>query len=365
LGQGTVLIVDDSRSNRLVIKSILSAEHRTLEAANGLEALEALAREPVDLVLLDVMMPDMDGFAVCREIKKRTVEGFLPVILVTALTEQEDRTEGLKAGADDFLTKPVERNELLLRCRAFLELRRKDQLVHRQIEILRRMQSLKDDLTSMIVHDIRNPLQGIEGYLELIRMQADDAAAVAEDADSALQSSRKLRELVEGMLSVRLLEEEEMKPAKERVRIDSLVADAIGTLQGASKSARVPLQASVPDPIDAMVDRKLVMRALENVISNAIKYSPKGVPVEVAARRRDLRVEVDVSDRGPGIPDDLKSSMFQKFGSLEAKKGHGRLGFGLGLHLVKLVATAHGGDVSVLDREGGGATFRLSLPAGL
>jgi signal transduction histidine kinase len=360
----TILVVDDGPSNRLVIASYLEAKYRILEAENGPEALEVVAREPVDLVLLDVMMPGMDGYEVCRELKRRAGVAFLPVILLTALSEQEDRIAGLDAGADDFLTKPADRTELALRCRAFLELRRKDALVREQVERLARLQTLKDDLVAMILHDVRNPLAGIEGYLQMIEAEAGDPAAVVEDALRALKSSRKLRSLLDGVLEVRLLEEGELPLRREPVDLAALVADAVETLSGTGEAGRAPIERAVPAGLAAVVDRKLLRRALENLLSNAIKYSPRGKPIDLVAREAGGRVELDVADRGPGVPDELKGALFQKFGSVEAKRGEARRGFGLGLHLVKLVAGAHGGDVSVHDRPGGGSIFRLSIPPG-
>src|SRR5439155_1665515 len=204
-----------------------------------------------DLVLLDVMMPGMTGYDVCKKIKERSGQPFLPVLLVTALSEQEQKNLGLQAGADDFLTKPVDRRELLLRVRSFLRLRAQDALI-------------------------------------------------------------RLSTAVEG------------------------------------------------DPV-ASVDGKLVRRAIENLLGNAMKYTPAGRDVSVALRHRDAAVEIEVADRGPGIPAELRSTMFQKYGSVEAKKGGSRKGFGLGLYMVKLVADGHGGAAEVVDREGGGAVFRVRL----
>ena len=132
--RSTILVVDDEELNRSLLRALLSASFDVLEASSGVAALEILGRAPVDLVLLDVMMPELDGFATCKLIKAQPRDSLLPVILVTALGEQEDRNRGLESGADDFLRKPVDRRELLLRVRSFLRLRGQEQIIRGQVE---------------------------------------------------------------------------------------------------------------------------------------------------------------------------------------------------------------------------------------
>src|SRR3954462_12706097 len=155
-----VLVVDVESMTPSLIRASIGAFCEVLEAASGPAALEQLAARKVDLVLLDVMMPVMNGYEVCKKIKETATE-FLPVVLVTALGEQEDKNRGLESGADDFLTKPVDRKELLLRTRVFLRLREQDKIIRRQLEEVRRLQHAKDDLVALLVHDLRSPLSGV------------------------------------------------------------------------------------------------------------------------------------------------------------------------------------------------------------
>src|SRR5438067_9038420 len=173
--KGCILVVDDEARNRALMRGFLSSQWEVIEAADGVTALEMLRRTPVDLVLLDVMMPEQDGFETCRLIKSEPRDPFLPVILVTALGEQEDRNRGLEAGADDFLHKPIDRRELLLRVRSFLRLREQDRVIRAQVEELQRLQSLKDDMVSLLVHDLRNPLAGVLSTIELALDGSSDA----------------------------------------------------------------------------------------------------------------------------------------------------------------------------------------------
>jgi signal transduction histidine kinase len=355
-----ILVVDDEARNRALLRGYLAGSYTLLEADSGMAALRVLEREAVDLVLLDVMMPEQDGFETCRLIKATPREGLLPVILVTALGEQDDRNAGLEAGADDFLHKPLDRRELLLRVRSFLRLREQEKLIRAQVHELRRLQSLKDDLVSLLVHDLRNPLAGLISSVELARDTPSNAEQ-HEDLTRALRAANGLREVLDETLQVRLLEENAIVARRVQIDLRELVQGAIETLEGTARRRKVKVEATFEGEEVAAIDGKLVRRSVENLLSNALKYTPAGTDICIIARNHLGWIEIEVGDRGTGVPDDLKTTMFEKFGSIEAKRGSARRGIGLGLYLVKLVAGAHEGDVSVGDRKGGGAMFRLRL----
>ncbi len=352
-----VLVVDDEPINRSLIRGSLAAVCDVVEAGSGPQAIEALARRSIDLVLLDVMMPGMSGYDVCRLIKDEARE-YLPVVLVTALGDQDDRNRGLEAGADDFLTKPVDRRELLLRTRAFLRLRDQDRIIRCQLEDLRRLQAAKDDMVSLLVHDLRSPLAAVIAHLDLL---AEDLAGQhAADAQQALAAANTALSRLEETLQIRLLEEQRLPVRRTEVALDPLVAGALDTVRGVARHKNILVCAEVPPGASASLDGSLVRRALENLLSNALRHTPAGGDVAVTVRCGSA-VEVEVADRGPGVPDALKALLFEKFGSLEAIRGGARKGFGLGLYLVRLVAHGHGGSVAVRDRDGGGSIFRLTL----
>jgi two-component system sensor histidine kinase/response regulator len=356
-----VLVVDDDPRNRSLLRAYLGHLYDVREAADAQSGLRALVEGPVDLVLLDVMMPGTSGFEVCRKIKARPGPELLPVILLTALGEQEDRNTGLEAGADDFLTKPVERRELLLRVAAFIRLREQQALIMHQMDELVELAALKDDLVSLIVHDLRNPLASVFGILHLVGDELTDPL-VRADLDLALQSAVRLRDTLDDLLQVRLLEERRLTIERHLAAVREVIGDAVGSVAGAARDRGVELKVASGPEVMVPMDRRLVRRALENLMVNAVKYSPSGTPVDVGWRRVAEGVEMSVSDRGSGIPGPLRDRLFEKFGGVAAHKTNQRRGYGLGLYQVRLVADAHGGSVRAGDREGGGTTFAVVLP---
>ncbi|MCC7111078.1 MAG: hybrid sensor histidine kinase/response regulator [Deltaproteobacteria bacterium] len=355
--QQTVLVVDDDERNRAVVRGILGAQYQVKEADSAAAALAAVRAGGVDLVLLDVMMPGVSGLDACRSLKDSSPD-FLPVLLVTALYAQEDRNQGLEAGADDFLSKPVDRRELLLRVAAFLRIRHQEAQIRAQLDALHQLDALKDDLMSLIVHDLRNPLTSLFAFLQVARDEL--TGEVRDDVDNALIMATRVNDTITDILRVKQLEDGVLEPKTEPVSLAALVADAVKTVAGHALEREVQVRQASGDA-DLMVDRSLLRRCVENLLANAIKFSPRNGVVDVEVAADATTVSVMVADRGAGIPKDARRSLFQKFGGATVAP-NARRGYGLGLYLVRLVAEAHGGEVEASDREGGGTVMRVTLP---
>jgi signal transduction histidine kinase len=356
-----VLVIDDEPRNRALVRGLLG-DHEVIEAASAADGYRILETAPVDLVLLDVMMPEIDGFAACRAIKARWVEPYLPVILLTALGDQEHRNQGFEAGADDFIAKPFDRRELQLRATAFLRIRHQDDLIRRQLAELRRLDRLKDDLAALIVHDLRNPLSGLDGFLQVLSRTAA-AGDQKEMVDWAMLAARNLRDTVEDMLKIRMMEESQLELHCRRIKLRRIAEQAADSLRGDAEARSLELRVA-GDDVEVDGDEALLRRAVENLVANGLRYTRTGTSVEVNVRSwPGDAVGIEVADRGPGIAAPLKEALFQKYGSVEARSGQARRGNGLGLYLVRLTAEAHGGSVAAVDRPGGGTIFRITLPS--
>lgn len=359
LHQPTLLVVDDDDDNRRLLRLRLGRTSNVLEAENGVAALSTLERERVDLVLLDVMMPGLSGLDVCRRVK--AVGGpFLPVVLLSALTDAHDRNAGLAAGADAYLTKPIDSVELSLCVQRLLDQRALDLLLRRKIREVEQMTQLKDDLVELLVHDLRNPLASMLASLEMVRRSEAAPEADRELAELAWVAGSRMKSVLEELLAVTQLERGELTPSMAPLELNEVAAAAVSTLSAAARASRVPVTFEPFERTEVMGDRAMVLRAMENLLANALRHTKSMVRVSVTRTATDAVVAI--ADDGPGVPDALKEGLFEKYGGLELNARNLRRGFGLGLYVVRLVTQAHGGRAEVDDREGGGAVFRLVFP---
>lgn len=355
--KATILIVDDEASNRKLIRSYLQPEYDILEAEDAPEALRALESAKIDLILLDVLMPGMSGFEACRLFKEKAGSRFLPVLLITALSNQEDRNAGLEAGADDFLQKPVNPRELELRVRTFLKLRQQEQVILQNLENIQQLVALKEDLISLILHDLRNPLTGVLGFLGILEKELQNSPLL-EDVQYALKEAVKMRDLLEDIRQVSQLEQGTYPLRFEEESLLSVLQSAAHQIEESAREKGVKIKLDAPRDFRLSLDLRLITRALENLVRNALRYSRRGGEVEITMYHQKEGVVIEIGDRGPSIPDTLQQSLFEKF----VAKNLPRRGSGMELYLVKLVAAAHQGRISLRNREGGGLIFCFFLP---
>lgn len=355
-----VLIVDDDDDIRRLMRLSLSKHFEVLEATDGLEAIALVTAHDVEVVVADVMMPGLSGIEAVPLLKGKAR---VPprVLLLTALDDQEHRNRGLEAGADDYLIKPLDRRELELRVQLWVRLGRQERVIRQQLEAMSQLQAMKDDLTALLVHDLRNPLTGASAALQLL-----EATVPAAEREVLLLGKNSINRVMEGvsdLLKVRMLEKGELPLERGRCAPVAVARAAAAAVRAAALERALELNVEGPADLEVSADAKLLSRALENLIINALRHTRERVDVDVAADGPWVRIAV--RDRGPGVPDFLKAELFDMFGSVKLKSSGGRRGHGLGLYLVRLVARAHAGDVEVSDRAGGGASFVISLPASL
>ena len=363
---GLVLVVDDEVRNRALLEELLTMRGFAVETAEDGETALALARErPPDVVLLDVMMPRMNGFDVCRRLKGDAATVAIPVLLVTSLDAREDRLAGIGAGANDFLTKPIDAADLLLRVRNAVLTKR---LYDREAEQRRQLEALeaaRDTLTHMIVHDIRSPLTGLHAYLGLLDRAAAEGALgdVLEFARDAHALTARIGELVSQVLDVSRLESGQMPLDLAQADLVALLRPAVVELGPPPEGVKVAYD--VPDgPVNVRCDRDLMARVVTNLVGNAYKFTPKGGCVRLGVTTVDSRVRLEIDDTGPGVPRELRDRIFEKFGQGELGRAATRRSSGLGLTFCKLAVEAHGGAIGVDDAPGSGARFWIDLPAG-
>lgn len=369
---GLLLIVDDNEDNRDVLARRLQKQgHWAVTAASGPEALSILAEQPFDLVLLDVMMPEMDGYEVLFRIKSEPQTRHLPVIMISALDELESVVRCIDMGAADYLPKPF--NPTLLRARVGASLREKrahDREQRYTAELaesyrrLRELERLRDDLTYMIVHDLRTPLTSLLSGLQTVPLVGDLNPTQSEMLEIATDGGQTLLGMINDLLDVEKMEQESVPLALAPLRAETLIAQACTqvTLLAAAEDLTLTPEIASGLP-DFPGDEEKLRRTLVNLIGNAIKFTPQGGTVTVGVScgsAQDLLFFV--RDTGEGIPADALERIFEKFGQVENRRAGRKMSTGLGLTFCKLAVEAHGGRIWAESTPGVGSVFFFTLP---
>ncbi len=366
-----VLIVDDTPANLQLLATLLEQNgYKARPVTNGSMALRAAGSRPPDLVLLDINMPEMDGYEVCRRLKQDDELRDVPVLFISALSEAVDKVAAFRAGGVDFVTKPFDVDEVLARVQTHVRLRRAQVELHQKnqdlVESYRRLselERLRDALAHMIAHDMRSPLTGIMGTLQFLRSDLGDAIPSDSllDLEYGLQSVRRLVHMLNDMLDVSRLESGQMPVKLRQHSLREICQEAVNSLAGHSRGRVVDLS-GVDASLVLVCDDGLLVRVLGNLLHNALKFSPSSEAVRVSVTRA-TQLRVLVEDRGPGIPQEMRGSIFDKFVQAELRQsGRETPASGLGLAFCKLAIEAHGGTIGVESTEGLGSTFWFEIP---
>jgi two-component system sensor histidine kinase/response regulator len=361
---GRVLVVDDQDANRSLLRDLLEAQgHEVIEAIDGAEALQRVATTAPDVILLDIGMPGMDGFEVCRRIKAEPATASIPVLLLTALSQRDQRLLGIGAGANDYITKPIDKSDLALRVRNAVRMHQLYVEVEQQYRRLERLELLRDSLVHMIVHDLRSPLAGIRAYLDLLKL--DGAGRLNQDMTESIDEARKvavqMTEMVSDLLDVSRLEVGKMPLELALADVGAVATEAVSGIGAAAK--RVILHLEQPaERLRALCDAGVVRRVIANLVGNAIKFTQASGRIRLVVQGDDRQVKVSVSDTGPGIPPEYQEKIFDKYGQVEAARHGAKHSSGLGLTFCKFAVEAHGGRIGVDSVVGEGSTFWFLLP---
>lgn len=365
-----ILVVDDSPDNAYLIQAVLDAEGYAVEvAADGYTALRQVEREPPDLIMLDVVMPEMDGYEVTRRIRNNPRLPFVPILLITA-SDQPSVVRGLDLGADDFIRKPVELDELLARVRSLLRLKH---TIDERNQIARQ----REDFVSRLTHDLRTPLIAADRMFNLFLEGAlgELTPQMQEVIPSMIRSNQNLLQMVNQLLEVYRYEAGAKSLAFSTVNLQDLLQEVVLELRPLATAKNIALGfATACGPttftrFEVAGDRQELRRVFTNLVGNAIKFTDRGAvkvvlgcvspePVNAPGPTQAWLV-IRVKDTGPGIPAEEQATLFQRF----RQGNHTRSGSGLGLHLSRQIVEAHGGTIEVESLVGQGSAFVVRLPA--
>ena len=339
-------------------------------AQDGQDGLDQAALVEPDLIISDVMMPKMDGNALCRALKSNEQLKHIPLILLTARATHELKIESLEGGADDYMAKPFNARELLARVRNLLTIRHQQkellQLNDELREInrtLRQVSEVKTQVLRMAAHDLKNPLFVIREFAEIVQEEIGDQPEVSYWLQSIQTSSDRMLKMTTQLLDSSALESGMIRLNVEPVHLGELAEEVVqmNQVRAETKGQTLQLTAALEDDGVVEADRERLREVMDNLVSNAIKYSPLDKPIWVTVGPVGDEVHVSVRDEGPGLTEKDKQKVFGKFQQLSAVPTGEESSTGLGLSIVKQIVELHGGRVWVESEAGQGATFTVAL----
>ncbi len=357
----TILIVDDTPANLgVLVETLGAAGYQLMVAEDGEEALAQSERTQPDLILLDVMMPGIDGFETCRRLKERPGTRDVPVLFMTALSETADKVKAFAAGGVDYITKPIEHDEAIARVRTHLALRRFRRALEEQL-------ALKERFMRIAGHDLRNPLCLILMAGELARRQpvVANAPELGKYIENIAESANQMRRIIDTFLEIRAPSPGATNPgASGRVDLNLLGDAVVRQHAHAAERKQIALTAQLADALPlARCDAGLAYQAFTNFTSNALKFTPPGGRVTIGTRLGEGRIRVEVCDTGPGVPALERNQLFVEHARLSPRPTGGEESNGLGLAIVKHLVESQAGTVGADFPAEGGSIFWFELPA--
>ncbi len=360
-----ILIVDDVVSNVLLLKILLTNEKFQVCTANcGNACIEQAKKEHPDLILLDVMMPDISGFDTAVILKKDPETKDIPIIFLTALNTPSDLVRGFQVGANDFLTKPFNKEELVMRVVQQISLVAAKRIIIRQNEELRRTISNRDKMYSVIAHDLRSPMASIRMVLNLA-VSVISPDVVGEEIynllDKANRESEDTHDLLDNLLKWTKSQTGRLNVVYQDFDLDDVVPGVVDIFKMIAEMKKIKLQYIPSDEkLSVHADNDMIKTIIRNLISNAVKFTPDGKGIEVFCKREGDFARICVRDHGIGIAPDRIDSIFHK-GETTYGTG-GEQGSGLGLQLCQDFARKNGGEAMVESVLGEGSTFSFTVP---
>ncbi len=372
-----VLIVDDVPKNIQILGNILSRENYQIAYAQyGEQALSILEKQTFDLILLDIMMPGMDGYEVCKRLKSKEKTKGIPIIFLTAKADMESVVKGFESGGQDYITKPFNSAELLARVKMHIELntRRKqlkelnrtleDKVKKRTLQLqeanrrLGVLDKAKSDFLSIISHELRTPLNGVVGLTNLLAQTELDEEQ-EEYIRFLKESSDRLMNFSEIALLITSLRVERYEPELLPVAINNVIEAAIYELNEQENKAVPAIHVAIEKGVGlVLAESELIKKSLMLILKNSLQYAGRKRPIDISVFRETTMLHISIDDSGPGFNKESMNHLFEVFAANNLMHGEG---MGLSLSAVKLIMDIHGGEIHINNRENNGAHVELTL----
>lgn len=363
----TILIVDDVDANVLLLKLLISkAGYKTMTAFNGRDALDAVEKQKPDLILLDIMMPIMDGHEVAKKLKEKPEYADIPIIFLSALNSTEDIIQGFRFGAADYVSKPFNKDELLTRINHQISLIEAKRIITRQTEELRRTILGRDKLYSVIAHDLRAPIASIRMVMEVLISEVK-RESVGDDMFELLNMANRLTDdsfsLLDNLLKWTKSQTGRLNTVfQDNVDLMNMITGVVEVQRGVASLKNVRLNLLGSTNRTARIDIDMAKTSLRNLISNAIKFSYENSEIDVGIEEQEEKVLIYVRDHGTGISEDNQEKLFKPDSHFTSFGTDNEEGSGLGLLLCNEFVIRNGGTLKFTSKEGSGSTFTFDIP---
>ncbi len=367
-----ILIVDDIPKNLQLLSSILSAEgYQIAFASNGNQAISVADTTKPDLILLDIMMPELDGYEVCTILKSNPNTAHIPIIFLTGRVETDDVVRGFQVGAVDYIAKPFNTVELLIRVKTHLDLKlSKDELVKKNHQLtaykseLEQLVATKDKFFSIIAHDLRGPFSGFLGLSEVLANEYDllEKEDIVQISDSMNKAAKRLFAFLENLLEWSSTQTGRLELHPSNIDFSIIANKTIALLSTTANEKKISLKSNIDNNTYVFADSNIAHTVLRNLVSNAIKFTREGGSITLNSSSNDNFVTISVSDTGVGMEEETIAKLFKVDKKYTSHGTNNETGTGLGLILCKELVEKSGGNISVRSILNEGSTFEFTLP---
>ncbi len=361
----TILLIDDLPDNLKLLGEMLQTEGYNIRlVTTGAQALKVAEQDKPDLILLDILMPKMDGYEVFRQLKENAELKDIPVIFISALNDTENIVKALQSGGMDYITKPFQSEEVLARVRTHLQLRQQSRELQEQSKQLRELNASKDKFFSIIAHDLRSPFNSIIGFSEILLENAvkKNYDVMEEYSEIILMSSRRAMDLLSNLMEWTRSQTGRMDFNPGKVELVQLITGIGQLFHGIAEQKSIGIILEIPESVTIYADQDMLSTVLRNLISNAIKFTYFGGKITVSVQENPEEITVSIRDSGVGMKKEKLEKLFRIDSDSSTLGTNKEKGTGLGLILCKEFIEKHNGKIWVESEFGKGSVFRFTIP---